>query len=87
MRAQDHRVGVLAQLALVVAQARAVGRADLDERHPGLGDDLGDPERPADLDELAAADDRRAAERGHGEQDGRRAVVDGEGGLGAGQLA
>ena len=47
----------------VVGQARAVGRPDLDEARAGLGDDLGDAEAAADLDELAARDDQVAPGR------------------------
>ena len=56
---------------------------------PGLGDDVGDAEAAADLDELAARDDdlvAGAGERRGGEQDGGGAVVDRERGLGAGEL-
>jgi hypothetical protein len=83
VRAQDH----VAPGLRVVAQPRAVRRADLDEPRAGLLDDLGHPERAADLHELAARDDHLAPERSDGEQGRRRAVVDRQRRLGAGHLA
>jgi hypothetical protein len=60
---------------------------DLDQLGAALLHDVGDAERAADLDELAARHDHRALrrERRQGEQDRRRAVVHGERRLGAGQ--
>ena len=90
VHAQD-RAGVrVARRALrVVGQARAVGRPDLDEPRAGLGDDLGDAEAAADLDELAARDDDLApgGERRGGQQRRAGAVVDDERRLGARELA
>ena len=73
--------------ALVVGRARAVRRPDLDEPRARAGEDVGDAEAVADLDQLAARDDDLAAlrERGEREQHGGGVVVDDERGLGAGQ--
>ena len=88
MDAQD-RGGLGPERRGVVGQSRAVRRADLHEPGSGLGDDVGDPERPADLDRLPARDDELASarERRGGEQRRGRAVVHRERRLGAGQLA
>ena len=83
-------IASLLQRTLVVSQPRAVGRADLDQVGPGLGDHLRDPETAADLDQLASRDDHvasSAAERGGSEQHGAGAVVDDDRRLRAGQLA
>ena len=57
-------------------------------RVPGSRHDVGHPEGAADLDQLAARDDRLAAlrQRVQGEEDGGGVVVDDGGVLGAGQL-
>ena len=56
MNLEDHgRIG--RNGALVVAQMRAVGGADLDEFGARGRHDIGDAEATADLDKLAAADD------------------------------
>ena len=88
MRAQD-RARALAHDARVVVESGAVGGPDLDQRRARRGDNLGDPERPADLHRLPARDHDVAAgagQRGRREQHRRRAVVDRERRLGAGQL-
>ena len=79
------RVG--ADRALVVGRARAVRRPDLDHPRARAGEDVGDPEPVADLDQLAARDDDLAAlgQRRDGKEDGGGVVVDDERGLGAGQ--
>ena len=81
--------GSVADCALVVFEARAVRRADLDEAGPRAREHLGDAEAVADLDQLAARDDNVAPfrERGNGEQDGGGVVVDDQRGLGAGECA
>ena len=68
---------------------RAIGGADLDEPRAGLPHDVGNAERAADLDQLAARDDdlAPAGERAEHQQHGRGVVVDDGGGFGAGQLA
>ena len=74
---------------LVVFEARAIRRADLDEAGPRAREHFGDPEAVADLDELAARDDNVAPfrEGGNGEQDGGGVVVDDQRGLCAGEGA
>ena len=52
---QQRRLG--ADRPLVVGGARAVRRPDLDEPRARAGEDVGDPEPVADLDQLAARDD------------------------------
>ena len=85
----EHQPGVCGQRALVVREVRLVRRADLDHPGAGLGHDVGDAERAADLDELPAGDDRLAAarERRDAEHDGGGVVVDRHRGLGAGEPA
>ncbi len=75
--------GVGADRVGVVAQVRAVRRADLAEPRAGRGDEVRQPEAGADLDELAAADDDLppGGESGRREDEGCRAVVDDEGRL------
>ena len=70
----------------VVAQGRAVGRADLAQARTGGGDQVGQAEPVADLDHLAPADDHLTAggQRGGGEDEGGGAVVDGEDRAGVG---
>ncbi len=72
---------------LVVGRPRAVRRPDLDEAGSRAGENVRDPEPVADLDQLAARDDHLAAvrERGEGEHDGRRVVIDDERRLGSRQ--
>ena len=73
--------------SLVVRETRAIGRADLDEPRARTRQHVGDAEAVADLHQLAARDEHVATlgERGEGEQQGGRVVVDDERGLGAGQ--
>ena len=75
--------------ALVVVDVRAVGRADFDEPRAAALHDVGDAEAAADLDQLAARDDGLPSlrERVEREHQRRRAVVDDERVLGAGELA
>ena len=81
--------GVGAHRLLVVASARAVRRADLDEPRAGASEHVRDAEPVADLDQLAARDDHLATfgERGEREQHRGGVVVHDERGLGAGQAA
>ena len=71
----------------VIADACAVGRADLDQARVGRSHHVGHAERAADLDQLAAADDRLAVlgEGVHAEQRGSSIVVDRDARLGARQ--
>ena len=74
----------------VVGHAGAVGRADLDEPRARLREHLGDAEAAADLDQLAARDDRsrgRRRARRTASSTARGAVVDRDRRLGPGQLA
>ena len=72
---------------LVVGEARAVRRADVDEPRSGLLHHLRDAERPADLDALATADRNVAPrrQRGDDEQHRGRVVVDDHRVVGAAQ--
>ena len=81
----EHERGALGDRALVVGPAGAVGGADLDEPGAGLGEDLGNAEAAADLDQLAARHDHLAVarQRREHEQHRGRVVVDDEAGLGA----
>ena len=83
------RAGVRPDRGRVVGEPRPVGRAHLDQPRARLRDHVGDPERPADLDELPARHHQLApaGERGGRQQHGAGAVVDDDRGLGAGQLA
>ena len=67
--------------------ARAVRRADLDERRARAREHVGDAEAVADLDQLAARDEHLASfgERGEREQHRGGVVVDDDRRLGAGQ--
>ncbi len=73
----------------IVLAVRAVGGADLDQPGAGARHDVRHAEGAADLDQLAARDDRLAAlgQRVEHEQHGGGIVVDDGGVLGAGQLA
>ena len=67
----------------------AVGGSDLDHLRARLRDHIRDPKASTDLDQLAAGDDHRSPRPGQGshrQQHRARAVVDHQGGLGAGQL-
>ena len=72
----------------VVPDPGAVGRADLHEAGAGLGEDVGDAEAVADLDQLAAADGHvpPGGERRQDQHHGRGVVVDGHAVLRARQL-
>ena len=86
MDLKDHR-RIGRNGALVVAQMRAVGGADLDEFGARSRHDIGDAEAAADLDKLAAADDDLLA-RGMGRQHQQHRggiVVDHERVLGTGE--
>ena len=85
----EQEPGLVPERVLVVAQMRAIRRADLDELGTRAAHDLGHPERAADLDELAARHDRCAAlrERVEHEQHGGRVVVHDGRVLGARELA
>jgi hypothetical protein len=88
MGAEDG-AGVLGQCVGVVRPPRPVRRPHLDEPRAGLPDHVRDAEAAADLDKLAAGDHDLLAgpgQRGGGEQHRSGAVVDGERGLGAGEL-
>ena len=84
----EDQPGVGGKRGAVVAGVGAVGGADLDDARPGPRHDVGHPEGAADLDQLAARDDRLAAlrQRVQGEEHGGGVVVDDGGVLGAGQL-
>ena len=71
----------------VVGCSSAVGGADFDKGRSGVAEDVGNAEAAADLDGLASRDDHFAsrAKRGHDEVERGGVVVDGDGGLGAGQ--
>ncbi len=73
----------------VVIEVRAVGRPDFDQPHAALGHDLGNSEVPADLDQLAARDDRVASVGKRVQRQHERccAVVDDQRILGTGELA
>jgi hypothetical protein len=72
----------------VVGRPGLVGGPDLDERRAARGHELGEPVRPADLDELAPGHGHRAAggQPEEHEEQGASVVVDDEGVLGAGEL-
>ncbi len=84
MDLQDH-AGLVRHGRAVVADPRAVRRPHLRQPRPGGGEDVGDPELTADLDQLTARDDDRLPLRqgGHREQERCGAVVDHHGPLGA----
>ena len=71
----------------VVADARPVGGADLDQSRPGGAHDVRDPELSADLDQLSSGDQHLLAFRQRGEAEEQRggAVVDHEGVFCAGE--
>ena len=88
MRLED-QAGAVADRLLVVPKVRAVGGADLDQAGAGARHDVGQPERAADLDQLAARHDRILAgpEGVEHQQHGSGVVVDDGRVLGAGKLA
>ena len=88
VHAQD-RTRALAPGALEVAQVGAVRGADLVQLGAALGQDVGDAEPVADLDQLATRDQHVAVAGGgrQRQQDGGRVVVDHQGVLGPGQRA
>src|SRR6202041_1329499 len=69
---------VLGDRLLVVGHAGAVGGADLGQPRAGGGEQVGEAEPVADLDQLAPADDDLPARRqdGGGEDEGGGVVVD-----------
>ena len=77
-----------ADRGLVVAQRRPVGRPHLDQPRTRLGQDVGDAEGVADLDQLSAADDHLLAggQGGQAQEHGGGVVVHGHAGLGAREL-
>jgi hypothetical protein len=83
----QHRSGVGRDGALVVLGPGAIRGADLPQPRPGAGQDLGDAEAVADLDQLAPRDEHLAAlrERGEREEHGCGVVVDDKRRLGARQ--
>ena len=85
----EDEAGLRADRRRIVLRMRAVGGADLDQPGAGAGHDVRHPERAADLDQLAARNDRLAAERQRveDEKNGRRVVVDDGRILGSGQFA
>ena len=86
MDLEDHR-RIGRDGALVVAQMRAVGGADLDEFGARSRHDIGDAEAAANLDKLTAADDNlftRSVSRQHQQHRGG-IVVDHERVLGTGE--
>ena len=72
----------------VVGRARAVGGADFAQRRPGLPQDVGHPETPADLDQLSARHHDLASlrQRRQHQQRGGGVVVDDDGRVGASEL-
>ena len=72
---------------LVIGKLGLVGGADLDQPRRARGHDVGDAERAADLDQLAARDDdfAAAAENRQRQQHRRGVVVDHQRVLGAGE--
>ena len=74
--------------ALEIFDVDAIGRADLDERRAAAFEHVGNAKSAADLDELTARDDHFASlrKRIEHEQDGRRAVIDDQRILRAGDL-
>src|SRR5581483_6610209 len=75
---QSHVVARVLERALVVTEMRLVRRPDLDEARARLSHDVGDPEAPADLDELTERDDDASprGEGGEGDERRRGVVVD-----------
>ena len=69
--------GVGRQCSVVIVGVRAIGCPDLHNPRPRPSHDVGNPERAADLDQLAARHDRitAACERAKRQQDGARGVV------------
>jgi hypothetical protein len=85
----EQSAGALADRALVVGAPGLVGGADLAQGRPRQRQDVGDPERAADLDQLAARHDHLAAAGQRRQRQHRRrgVVVDDARRLGAGQRA
>ena len=83
----EDQCGLGSDRAAIVRATRAVRRADLDEPSTRRRDDLGQPEGPTDLDQLATADDDllTSAQGRNGEQQRCGAVVHHMRGLGAEQ--
>ncbi len=86
VRLQD-QPGVGADRGSEIAEMGTVGGADLAQPCPRARHDVGQTERPADLDQLAARDNRLAAvgQRIQRQHQGGGIVVDGERRLGPGQ--
>src|SRR5437588_433368 len=74
MDAQDCRA-LLRHRVCVVASARAICGADLAKLRAALLDDVGDAERAADLDQLAARDDHFLLRGNRGEKEQRAGGV------------
>ena len=74
--------------ALVVRRVRAIGRAHFFENRATPGHDLRNPERAANLNQLAARDDHflAARERVQGQEDRGGVVVDDGGRFGTGEI-
>src|ERR1700722_819291 len=87
MHAKEH-AGAIGNGALVVAQPRAVGRADFVEQRSAFGHDVWNAEAVANFDQFAAGDDNFGAfgERVENEKYGGGIVVDDDGGFGADQF-
>ena len=85
----EDEAGIRPDRGLVVLEVGAVGGADLRQQRAGAGHDVRHAKGAADLDQLAARDDRPPpqAQRVEDEQDGRGIVVDHGRVLGPGQLA
>ncbi len=86
MNAEEH-ARFFCDGVFVVCEASAVGGADFAERHAALRHDFGDAEAVADFDEFAARDEdfAVAGKRCEDEQNGGGAIIDHDGGLGAGE--
>jgi hypothetical protein len=84
----EEQRGVVADGGPVVRQPRPVGGPDLDQPRAGGDQQVRQPVRPAELEELAAADDHLAAggDRGDDQHQGGGPVVDHRRGLGPAQL-
>ena len=69
----EQQFTVRRQRPVVIVGMGSVGGADFDDAGSGARHDVGDPERPADLDQLAAGDDRLAVARQRAEREQHRA--------------